>query len=290
MEYLPTMRSLIKTVVRKFYDPHHIVLVDIVLDKILIYDTELQKIMKMHNKEVNKLLVILKEDKILKYENKVEVFEDKRQYLRTVYYINYVEVRDIIKYKIFKINKQLEEKLRDSVKEGYYCKECDKQFSALDAQIIMTNYVFKCDYCEGELIENVVNEVENTLNSKFMNNIQEIIGLLKQLDKFEIPSMDFFQLSEFKKECMNREDVKEESVQLMDDTNFEIKQDNILNEEVPQKINIKSKISEDIEIKDDIVIVNGVPKKYSEITEEDKEQMNEEEYEKYFEVFSKYDE
>lgn len=284
MEYLPIVRSLIKTVVRKFYDPHHIVLVDIVLDKILIYDTELQKIMKMHNKEVNKLLVVLKEDKILKYENKVEVFEDKRQYLRTVYYINYVEIRDIIKYKIFKINKQLEEKLRNSVREGYYCKDCDKQFSALDAQIIMTNYVFKCDNCEGELVENIVNEVENTLNGKFMNNIQEIIGLLKKLDKFEIPSMDFFQLSEFKKECMSREDVKEESVQLIDDTNFEIKQESILNKDISQ-----DKEDQEIVYNDDIVTVNGIPKKYSEITEEDKEQMNEEEYESFFEVFSKHD-
>ncbi|WUR03128.1 transcription initiation factor IIE subunit alpha (T2EA) [Vairimorpha necatrix] len=282
MEYLPHMKSLIQTVVRKFYELHHCILVDIILENILIYDTDLQKLMKMHNKEINKLLVALKEDKIIKYENKVEVFEDKRQYLRTVYYINFVEVRDIIKYKIFKITKKLDEDLRNSTKEGYYCKTCDKQFSALDAQLIMTNYIFQCDECNGELIENGTNcTTENTLNAKFMNNIRDIINLLKELDKFEIPNMDFFQLTEFKKELEKKTEEKKDIVEIKTEENFMSIESDIIKYEEDEK---KEEIKNDIE---DFVSVNGEMKKFKDVTDEDIEKMNEEEYEKYFEVYSK---
>lgn len=286
MDYLPQMKVLIKTVVRKFYEPHHSILVDIILENILIYDTELQKLMKMHNKEINKLLVALKEDKIIKYENKVEVYEDKRQYLRVVYYINYSEVKYVIKYKIYKITKKLEEDYKNSIKEGYYCTACDKQFSSLDAQIIMTNYIFKCDDCNGELVENgTINNLENSLNAKFMNSIQDIIILLKELDQFEIPSMDFFQLNEFKKEMLHKVEENEQPLEEITEEQFIINND-MHNEDII----IKQSSDEDIikDTRNEMVTVKGISKMYSEITEEDKEQMDEDEYEKYFEVYSKY--
>ncbi|EEQ82573.1 hypothetical protein NCER_100681 [Vairimorpha ceranae BRL01] len=286
MDYLPQMKVLIKTVVRKFYEPHHSILVDIILENILIYDTELQKLMKMHNKEINKLLVALKEDKIIKYENKVEVYEDKRQYLRVVYYINYSEVKYVIKYKIYKITKKLEEDYKNSIKEGYYCTACDKQFSSLDAQIIMTNYIFKCDDCNGELVENgTINNLENLLNAKFMNSIQDIIILLKELDQFEIPSMDFFQLNEFKKEMLHKVEENEQPLEEITEEQFIINND-MHNEDII----IKQSSDEDIikDTRNEMVTVKGISKMYSEITEEDKEQMDEDEYEKYFEVYSKY--
>lgn len=278
MEYLDPMKNLIKKVVKKFYEPHHIVLVNIILENILIYDSELQKKMKISTKEINRLLVSLKEDKIIKLESKVENQEDNRQYLRTVYYINFVEVRDIIKYKIYKITKKIEEDMKNSMKEGYVCKNCDKHFSALDAQCFMSNYIFKCDECGGDLIELQLMSYEDSLNVKFMSSIQDIIELLKDIDKYEIPSMDFFQLSEFKKE-ISKKDIKVESFKIINEDEFKIKETN----EEKQIIHDNHEI--DI---DDVVYVNGKPKAYKDITDEDKEIMNEEEYEKYFEVFSKY--
>ncbi|EOB14500.1 Transcription initiation factor IIE subunit alpha [Nosema bombycis CQ1] len=198
MEFEPIMKKLIKTVVRKFYEPYHAVITDLILEDVLLYDSELVQKMKMHSKEVNRLLVSLKEDKILKYETKVEVKEDNRQFLSVVYYINYIEVKDIIKYKIYKITKKLENKSTNN--DGYICSGCEKEFTALEAQAVMSNYEFKCDDCGEDLKENIggLNEDNNTY-SRFVGSITEIVDLLKQLDKYTIPSMDYFQLLELKK-------------------------------------------------------------------------------------------
>ncbi|TBT98137.1 hypothetical protein CWI36_2434p0010, partial [Hamiltosporidium magnivora] len=49
----------------------------------------------------------------------------------------------------------------------------------------------------------------------------------------------------------------------------------------------KNEVKEESSI---FVNVNGVSKSFSQITEEDKEKMNEDEYEKYFEIFLKQNE
>lgn len=192
----------------------------------------------------------------------------------------------LLNIKFIKLQKKLEEDYKNSIKEGYYCTACDKQFSSLDAQIIMTNYIFKCDDCNGELVENgTINNLENLLNAKFMNSIQDIIILLKELDQFEIPSMDFFQLNEFKKEMLHKVEENEQPLEEITEEQFIINND-MHNEDII----IKQSSDEDIikDTRNEMVTVKGISKMYSEITEEDKEQMDEDEYEKYFEVYSKY--
>lgn len=150
----------------------------------------------------------------------------------------------------------------------------------------MTNYIFKCDDCNGELVENgTINNLENLLNAKFMNSIQDIIILLKELDQFEIPSMDFFQLNEFKKEMLHKVEENEQPLEEITEEQFIINND-MHNEDII----IKQSSDEDIikDTRNEMVTVKGISKMYSEITEEDKEQMDEDEYEKYFEVYSKY--
>ncbi|KAF9763273.1 Transcription initiation factor IIE subunit alpha [Nosema granulosis] len=281
MEFEPIIKKLIKTVVRKFYEPYHAIITDMILEDILLYDSDLVKKMKMHSKEVNRLLVALKEDRILKYENKVEIKEDNRQFLSTVYYINYVEVKDVVKYKIYKITKKLESK--NTTADGYVCLECEKEFTALEAQTVMSNFVFKCDECNGDLVENVKDlNAEGNAYSRFMSSIQDIVDLLKKLDKYNIPSMDYFQLLEYKKErgVGQAEEKKGEKV---------------VEQKVETEVSFKMGVSVEDEQKEDVeieeyVTVGGVKKKFSEVTEEDKDKMNEEEYENYFEIFAKYEE
>lgn len=287
------MKKLIKRVVRSFYELHHVVIADILLEKVLLYDSEICDRMKMLSKEFNKLVLCLKEDRIIKFETKLETKDDNRQYLRTVYYINYAEVRDVIKYKIFKMANKLEENIKKSDMDGYKCLKCNKEFSVLDAQVLVDNYVFRCDECMGELVENNSDKsVDAQLHSLLMANLKEIIEILKETDKFNIPSMDYFQVLEYKREKeaahVKNEVLQEESVV---ELNINDATDMSYTSILGVRHDVKAEDS-DVETKQltDHVYVDGKRMLFKDITEDDKEKMSEEEYERYFEVYMRYNE
>lgn len=289
-EFEPIMRRLIKLVVRSFYEPHHIVITDILLEDLLLSDVELCGRMKMLNREFSKLIIQLKDDRLIKSDIKVESSEDNRQILKNVYFFNYAETRDVIKYKIFKMTKALEvQKVSDD--EAFYCSECGKYFSALDAQALIENYIFKCVFCRSELQECTHKTNDNQINLKDMlNELKDIIDLLKAAEKYEIPSIDYFQILEMKKERereKNKECVKKDEVNIRNEPLFEDKVDN--NSEEFNSIQTPMVENKTIQNKNqDLVTVNGIPKPFSQITDEDKEIMNEDEYTKYFEIYEKY--
>lgn len=285
MDYEPVMNKLIKKVVRKFYEPHHVVIADILLQKTLLYDTELCERMKMLSKEVNRLIIRLKEDKIIKYETKVESRDDNGQVLRTVYYVNYAEARDVIKYKIFKMTKNLENSIRLGQAEGYVCVECEREYSSLDAQGLMENYVFKCEDCKGDLVENKKDRSEDcAMYSALMSELDDIVLLLKETDKFNIPSMDYFQVLEMKREKESRQapvEKDEEEVEAVPAAveEFELGKPYVTSEADGERGDVRI---------EEYVTVNGVKKLFSDVTEDDKEMMNEEEYEEYYDVYSRH--
>ena len=100
LEYEPIMKKLLKLVVRSFYEPNHIVIMDIILENMLLSDVDFCGRMKMLSREFNKLIIRLKDDRLIKTDIKVESKEDNRQILKNIYFINYAEARDVIKYKI----------------------------------------------------------------------------------------------------------------------------------------------------------------------------------------------
>lgn len=283
MDYEPIMDKLIRKVVRKFYEPHHVVIADILLQNSLLYDVEICERMKMLSKEVNKLILKLKEDRIVKYETKVENREDNRQLLRTVYYINYAEVRDVIKYKIFKMTKSLEGNIRTAQTEGYVCKDCNREYSSLDAQCLMENYVFKCEDCKGDLVENKRDRsTDCMIYSNLMSELDDIVDLLKETDKFNIPSMDYFQVLEMKRDkekgkVARKEEVHTAPVSGVEE--FDLSK---------SYIDVEAETPKPSVFIEEFVTVNGVKKPFSEVTEEDKEVMNENEYEEYYAVYSRY--
>lgn len=293
-DYEPVMKKLIKTVVRMFYDPQHAVIADILLESVLLSDSEFCAKMKMLSREFNKLIIKLKEDHLIKYDIKVEVQEDNKQLLRTVYFFNHAEVKDIIKYKIFRMTKILEEKMRVT-EENFYCSTCDRTFSALDAQASMDGFVFKCIFCKNELQEHAAKVDQSEIDLKeLMNSLSQVIDLLKVADSFKIPTLDYFQVLEMKKEKEKTETTQAlqgqtkasavvELFETPDAGNGEGEDDEF--EDVAEPGEHTNTEAGSI---DEFVLVNGAKRKFSEVTEEDKEAMDENEYTKYFEVYSKH--
>lgn len=294
-EYDEVMKKLIKTVTRTFYEPHHVVIADILLENILLSDYDFCLKMKMLGREFNKLIIKLKEDRIIKSDIKVESKEDNKQILKNVYFFNFAEVRDIIKYKLFKMNKALEVP-KISENEAFYCPTCEKTISSLDAQQLIENFVLKCIFCKGELEENTNNVNGTKLDIKdLLSNMKVIIDLLKEADKYDIPSLDYFQVLELKKqrdaikestENSPKTNTEEDKNVLKITENFDEDSSTFENDAIDKSSNTQVNTNN----KGEVLTVNGVEKEFFSITEEDKEMMTEEEYIRYFEVFSKYNE
>ena len=285
-EYDGVMKQLIQHVVRIFYEPQQVAITDILLESIMLSDVEFCSRMKLLSREFNKLIVKLKEDHLIKYDIKVEVQEDNKQFLRTVYFFNYAEVRDIVKYKIYKMTSLLEER-KKVVGENYYCPVCERDFSALDAQGAMEGFVFRCVICESELVEQGTRLGEAGVDLKrLMGSLEPVIRLLKEAEKYTIPTLDYFQVLEMKKEAEKPEtqpaDDAPEKTPVVIPSIAEIQDDEgDFSESSENNKKIRPNIVEENKV---LVSVDGVMKLVTEITEDDKDAMTEDEYTRYYEV------
>ncbi|KAI9256195.1 hypothetical protein BY458DRAFT_519646 [Sporodiniella umbellata] len=119
---------------------------------------------------------------------------DQRMVPKTYYYIDYKEFVDVVKWKMYKMQTLVRDKLRtESENKGYVCQNCTKTFTPLDvlSLVDMTDQLFHCDQCEQVLEEN--DNAENVKESqailtKLREQSQPIITLLKQTDAIVIPS------------------------------------------------------------------------------------------------------
>ncbi|KCZ76358.1 hypothetical protein H311_02645 [Anncaliia algerae PRA109] len=297
MSYEPVMHNLIKHVVRLFYDTPQIIFIDILLKRMLIFDSEIATLLKVVPKEFNKIVFKLKEDKIIKQETKIENRENNYQEIRQAFYINYGEIKDVIKYKVYKMTKLLEVEMGKS-EEIFICTTCRKEFSILDAQSLMKDFVFRCDECMGILEESrrIGENDPHNIYGILMESLKEIIGMLKEIDQMEVPFMDYFQVLDLKKkkdayEIQQKPEIKEDIIKeetkeiKEEEEHFDIKEINTEHNKIPLK---EEEVKEKKISFDNILFVNKEKKLFSEITEDDLEKMTESEYEKYFDIYNQF--
>lgn len=280
------LTTLLKRTARLFYSPHDCVILDILISKIILTDTEFLERLHILPKEFNKLIIRLKEDKLVKIENKIENI-DGRQNVKTIYYLDYCVIKDVIKYKVLKIT-HIENKV---VSEIYVCKGCKAEFSILEAQALMQDFNFVCNRCKSFLEEKRADCFDLKMHTKVMEYINEILELLKKIDEHNVPNMDYFQAMKWREE---KELLEKQKVVKYDVVEEQIKEEE--NEEnagwESDDETLKKKLEEaDDEEKKTIaekIKVKGVEKDYHLITADDMDKMSAEEYEAYYEVYRKY--
>jgi len=292
--------ELVQTVTRMFYDPAHVVIMDIMLHHLVLTEEDLADKMKLLPREFNKLAVKLRDDKLLSSETISEMKEDERQVTTTKFFLDFRAIRDIVKYKIYTMTQRLEKKLREN--EGSFrfgCKSCGTSYSALDAQSYLStkDYTFRCPGCSEELKEKKEKNAEeiegvSEVFSTMMCEISPVIQKLKEIDALGIPEMLRGKIILSQPVQDKPREVAEEKAPEMDYlVDISPSEEEAESEEKrPAEVWKKSEAEKEkhAEVIEEILMVEGAPKKYSEITESDKERMTEKEYERYFEVFEKY--
>ncbi|TPX60300.1 hypothetical protein PhCBS80983_g01849 [Powellomyces hirtus] len=193
------LRKLVSLVARAYYEPKHVIVFDILLKVNSQRDEELAKALRVQSKELHKICGKLKLDGLLKVEARSELVgpvvegKQQRKISRSYYYIDYKLFVDVVKWKIYKIGKMIEKEVQMQMANmPYKCPLCLKEYSALDFAMLhkTADMMPLCDICNIP-IEVGSSGVDSTGVSekytKFMNESQPIVELLKQTDKLIIP-------------------------------------------------------------------------------------------------------
>ncbi|KAK4056875.1 hypothetical protein OIO90_002125 [Microbotryomycetes sp. JL221] len=195
---LKTAKELLQRVTRMFYGVKQTILIDQLVRKEAFRDDDISARMVLPHKEVAKIVQKLVEDQLVFVHRRAELREGAPKATnRNYYYINYAHATDVIKWRIFRIQQTVDDRLRNELDaQGFVCPQCKKRFTHLDAGILQDpfrNFGLFCDVCGAEVIDNE-NEAEVKGSKDRMQRLNEqtrvIVDLLKKTDEFVLPKFD----------------------------------------------------------------------------------------------------
>ncbi|KAJ5674991.1 uncharacterized protein N7477_004925 [Penicillium maclennaniae] len=192
--------TLIRSVVRAFYETRHILVVDALFLHSVLHAEDLAFLMGMQQKDLRKLCARLREDRLIGVSQRSE-FRDgsTRPVNREYYYIPLHPVIDAIKYKVSKLTSTIKAQYTPSEeRKEYICLRCGTEWTELDVLSLVSEEGFECQNC-GAILERTedvkgvegIDRTGHEKNSKLMAQLDNMLKLLKQIDSVEIPPNDF---------------------------------------------------------------------------------------------------
>lgn len=87
---------------------------------------------------------------------------------RNYYYIDYKQLVNMIKYKMFKLRQKIESMLITEQDRGYFCPHCSQTYSLLDVSRLLDPMtgLFLCELCQNEVQMQNVSESSVVLSQE----------------------------------------------------------------------------------------------------------------------------
>ncbi|PYH45848.1 putative transcription factor TFIIE complex alpha subunit [Aspergillus saccharolyticus JOP 1030-1] len=192
--------TLIRSVVRAFYETRHILVVDALFIHSVLHAEDLAFLLGMQQKDLRKLCAKLREDRLISVSTRAEIRDGStRPVNREYYYIPLHPVVDAIKYKVSKLTSTIKAQYTPSEeRKEYVCLRCSAEWTELDVLSLYSEEGFECQNC-GAILERTedvkgtegIDRTGHEKNSKLMNQLDPMLKLLKQIDSVEVPPNDF---------------------------------------------------------------------------------------------------
>ncbi|OJJ85039.1 putative transcription factor TFIIE complex alpha subunit [Aspergillus glaucus CBS 516.65] len=192
--------TLIRTVVRTFYETRHILVVDALFIHSVLHAEDLAFLLGMQQKDLRKLCAKLREDRLIAVNTRAEIRDGAtRPVNREYYFIPLHPVVDAVKYKISKLTSTIKAQYTPSEeRKEYVCLRCSSEWTELDVLSLVSEEGFECQNC-GAILERTedvkgadgIDRTGHEKNSKLMAQLDGMLKLLKQIDSVEIPPNDF---------------------------------------------------------------------------------------------------
>ncbi|RHZ72067.1 hypothetical protein CDV55_108246 [Aspergillus turcosus] len=192
--------TLIRTVVRAFYETRQILIVDALFIHSVLHAEDLAFLLGMQQKDLRKLCAKLREDRLIAVSTRAEIRDGStRPVNREYYYIPLHPVIDAIKFKVSKLTSTIKAQYTPSEeRKEYVCLRCGAEWTELDVLSLYSDEGFECQNC-GAILERTedvkgaegIDRTGHEKNSKLMAQLDNMLKLLKQIDSVEIPPNDF---------------------------------------------------------------------------------------------------
>ncbi|KAL1900279.1 hypothetical protein Sste5346_002590 [Sporothrix stenoceras] len=187
-------KTLVRSVVRAFYETKHILIIDALVIHSALRDDDLAYLISMNIKDLHKMCQKLKEDRLLASHSRSELREgQQRPNNRTYYYIDYRQTIDAIKWRVYKIDKDLQGPVvPPSEKKEYFCDHCRAEWTQMEVLDNFGPAGFLCHRCGSVLRHGDGGQSGGHERSTRMNNqFKFITDLLPKIDSVAIPDNDF---------------------------------------------------------------------------------------------------
>ncbi|ERT02373.1 hypothetical protein HMPREF1624_00671 [Sporothrix schenckii ATCC 58251] len=187
-------KTLVRSVVRAFYETKHILIIDALVIHSALRDDDLAYLISMNIKDLHKMCQKLKEDRLLASHSRSELREgQQRPNNRTYYYIDYRQTIDAIKWRVYKIDKDLQGPVvPPSEKKEYFCDHCKAEWTQMEVLDSVGPAGFLCHRCGTVLRHGDGGKSGGHERSTRMNNqFKFITDLLPKIDSVVIPDNDF---------------------------------------------------------------------------------------------------
>ncbi|KAH7913129.1 TFIIE alpha subunit-domain-containing protein [Hygrophoropsis aurantiaca] len=192
-----TLRLLVQHVSRGFYEPKFTIIMDQLARHPVLKDDDLAGRMGLQAKELNKLMAVLGNDRLIQVYRQNELKEGaQRSVGRQYYYIDYKHFCDVVKWRIAEMRRIIDSGLRNELdNKGYICPQCSKSYTPLEVDKLMdfTQNILVCEDCHAEVIDN--ENAESVKGSKdrmqrFNRQIRFIIEGLRKTESMVLPALD----------------------------------------------------------------------------------------------------
>ncbi|KAF9234259.1 TFIIE alpha subunit-domain-containing protein [Melanogaster broomeanus] len=133
------LRLLVQHVARGFYEPKYVIILDQLARHAVLKDDDLAGRMGLQAKELNKLMAVLGNDRLVHVYRQNELKEGaQRSVGRQYYYIDYKHFCDVVKWRIAEMRRIIDSNLRNELdNRGYICPQCGKSYAPLEVDRLM---------------------------------------------------------------------------------------------------------------------------------------------------------
>ncbi|EPE09757.1 transcription initiation factor iie subunit alpha [Ophiostoma piceae UAMH 11346] len=187
-------KNLVRSVARAFYETRHILIVDALVIHSAIPSDDLAYLVDINTKDLYKLCQKLREDRLITSHSRPELREGQtRPFNRLYFYIDYRQAIDAIKWRVYKIDKDLQGPVvPPSEKKEFFCDHCKAEWTQMEVLDSVGPTGFTCHRCgsvlrHGDSGQSGGHERSTRMNSQF----KFITDLLPKIDSVVIPDNNF---------------------------------------------------------------------------------------------------
>ena len=190
-------KTLIRTVVRAFYETRHVLVIDALMVHSALHNDDLALLLGMQQKDLRKLCGKLREDRLLAVHSRQETREGmQRPITKDYYYIDFHATIDAIKYRVFHLTQRVKDLYKPSEeRKDYFCPRCNAQWTSLEVLDNVGPAGFLCHRCDGVLEERddrTAGEIGgHEKQSKLASQLEGLLKMLRDIDSEVIPDNDF---------------------------------------------------------------------------------------------------